>query len=429
MLQGRRDFVFDNTQAIQAFNRLKGPKLLYFGDHGHAPSTFPAADTDYAMTLSRRWFDRFLKGAGERRRHRRRRCSSRPTRGRGRRSSFAALAADAHADLPAAPASARTLGYEDHLTRVAGRTTIKLEDFGAPAVTGRRDRRRRLEPPGRASSSRRHAPGKTIVVSGGAVPTSAGKRTYTIRMLSQVTAIPAGSTPERDLRQLDLEHAGRPPLPRPAARRLAEADDRRGDAEAPRPPEAGLVRLAALALAALALRRRRRRRAERRPGRLVEHDPDRRHRPAQRPGDRLRGRRLRRGGLLQVRERPRRRVRTEDRLPLPRRRLRPRADRAADAAPRRAGQGLPDVQPGRHRADARDPAVPEPAEGAAALRRERHRAVRAGTTSSTRGRCRTCRASTRRARSTAATSHARGRGRRSPSSSRTATSARTSSPA
>ena len=61
MLQGRRDFVFDNTQAIQAFTRLKGPKLLYLGDHGHAPSTFPAADTDYAMTLSRRWFDRFLR--------------------------------------------------------------------------------------------------------------------------------------------------------------------------------------------------------------------------------------------------------------------------------------------------------------------------------------------------------------------------------
>ena len=29
----------------------------------------------------------------------------------------------------------RTLAYEDHLTRVAGRTKVKLEDFGAPTVT------------------------------------------------------------------------------------------------------------------------------------------------------------------------------------------------------------------------------------------------------------------------------------------------------
>ena len=57
-------------------------------------------------------------------------------------------------------------------------------------------------------------------------------------------------------------------------------------------------------------------------------------------------------------------------------------------APGRAGQGLPDVQPGRHRADARHPAVPEPAEGAAALRRQRHRRSSRTTTSSTRGRCR-----------------------------------------
>ena len=62
ILQGRRDFVFSNEQAITAFQRLKGPKLLYFGDHGHDPSTFPAPDTTYAMTLSRAWLDHFVKG-------------------------------------------------------------------------------------------------------------------------------------------------------------------------------------------------------------------------------------------------------------------------------------------------------------------------------------------------------------------------------
>jgi len=62
MLQGRKDFVFDMTQATQAYTRLTGPKHLYIGDFGHAPSTFPAADIAYVTELSRLWFDRFLKG-------------------------------------------------------------------------------------------------------------------------------------------------------------------------------------------------------------------------------------------------------------------------------------------------------------------------------------------------------------------------------
>jgi predicted acyl esterase len=62
MLQGRKDFAFDITQATQAYTRLAGPKHLYIGDFGHAPSTFPAADIAYVTELSRLWFDHFLKG-------------------------------------------------------------------------------------------------------------------------------------------------------------------------------------------------------------------------------------------------------------------------------------------------------------------------------------------------------------------------------
>ena len=47
MAQGRRDFLFGIDQASLAFKRLRGPKALYLGLHGHAPSTFPAADTGY----------------------------------------------------------------------------------------------------------------------------------------------------------------------------------------------------------------------------------------------------------------------------------------------------------------------------------------------------------------------------------------------
>ena len=57
MAQGRRDFLFGIDQAALAFKRLKGPKLLYLGLHGHAPSTFPAADTGFLMAQVRSWFD------------------------------------------------------------------------------------------------------------------------------------------------------------------------------------------------------------------------------------------------------------------------------------------------------------------------------------------------------------------------------------
>ena len=62
MFQGRRDFAFDMQQAIAAYTRLRGPKRLYLGNLGHAPSTFAADDFNYFMRRSREWFDRFLKG-------------------------------------------------------------------------------------------------------------------------------------------------------------------------------------------------------------------------------------------------------------------------------------------------------------------------------------------------------------------------------
>ena len=85
-----------------------------------------------------------------------------------------------------------------------------------------------------------------------------------------------------------------------------------------------------------------------------EDDPGRRHGPALRHRVRVRGGRARRQRLLQVRERTRRRQRPHDHLQVPRRRLQPRADRAGDAAARRAGPGLRDLQLARHRAEPRD---------------------------------------------------------------------------
>ena len=50
MAQGRRDFLFGIDQGSLAFQRLRGPKTLYVGLHGHAPSSFPAADTPFLMS-------------------------------------------------------------------------------------------------------------------------------------------------------------------------------------------------------------------------------------------------------------------------------------------------------------------------------------------------------------------------------------------
>jgi pimeloyl-ACP methyl ester carboxylesterase len=63
ILQGRRDFLFDVAQARRAFAELAGPKRLYLGDFGHAPSDFATAPDLVPMNLEvRQWFDRFLKG-------------------------------------------------------------------------------------------------------------------------------------------------------------------------------------------------------------------------------------------------------------------------------------------------------------------------------------------------------------------------------
>ncbi len=62
LFQGKIDFAFDLTQATGAFSRLGGPKKLYAGNFGHAPSTFPGVDGAYVLSEGVAWFDRFLRG-------------------------------------------------------------------------------------------------------------------------------------------------------------------------------------------------------------------------------------------------------------------------------------------------------------------------------------------------------------------------------
>jgi predicted acyl esterase len=62
MFQGRRDFAFDISQAKAGYALLKGPKRLYVGDFGHAPSTFPGPDFAQLTSLGLAWFEKYLTG-------------------------------------------------------------------------------------------------------------------------------------------------------------------------------------------------------------------------------------------------------------------------------------------------------------------------------------------------------------------------------
>lgn len=62
MFQGRVDYAFDVTQALNGYNRIAGPKHLYVGQFGHPPSTFPGPDIDYVLSQGLAWYDHYLKG-------------------------------------------------------------------------------------------------------------------------------------------------------------------------------------------------------------------------------------------------------------------------------------------------------------------------------------------------------------------------------
>jgi pimeloyl-ACP methyl ester carboxylesterase len=62
VVQGRRDFLFDLDQGIEAYRLLGGPKRLYMGDLGHDPSPNPPQELPVLAGQVRLWFDRYLKG-------------------------------------------------------------------------------------------------------------------------------------------------------------------------------------------------------------------------------------------------------------------------------------------------------------------------------------------------------------------------------
>jgi predicted acyl esterase len=176
--------------ATRAFAVLRGPKRLWIGNHGHAPSTFPAVDTPAMLREGKQWFDRFLRGTrngidGPRRVVLAASDSARVSRGTALPSTKATRFA-----LDLVPP--KTIARGGKVTWTTAPLARPLEVLGAPVV--------RVDVQSVAGWSRlvavlsaRTPGGKEIVVSGGGVPLRNGRRTVAIRLIDQATFVPRGS--------------------------------------------------------------------------------------------------------------------------------------------------------------------------------------------------------------------------------------------
>ena len=286
MAQGRRDFAFGIDQGTRAFKRLKGPKALYVGLHGHAPSTFPAADTGYLMTKAARVV-RLLPA------RRRAATAAQVVRlRRVRRSSPGRSVAPRDARRRCRRRSSRSRA--SRRSRGAGRPRARRPRCArrSRSTARRRCRRRsRRAAAGRGSSpcSRRaRRPGKEIVVSAGGVPTKPGAQKVTIQLIEPGDVRPEGVAAHAHARVVVDRAVGRePPLPRSARWRRPHAhasaprsSSCRACARRSRSDRARRGRRARRAGA----RRDGRRRARRGSRRHVHDRPPRRNRPAHRRG-------------------------------------------------------------------------------------------------------------------------------------------------
>jgi predicted acyl esterase len=188
MAQGRRDFLFGIDQGAQAFRRLKGPKALYVGLHGHQPSTFPAADTGVLMARAREWFDCWLVRAT---------CNAPAASVYVAPESFNGQVARRGSSLP--PVSPSIVAFPGVSTFARSGKAVRsaplrkaVEVYGSPTL------RTSVAASGGWSRivavlTARTPQGKEIVVSAGGVPTRPGAQKLTIRLASQATFIPRGS--------------------------------------------------------------------------------------------------------------------------------------------------------------------------------------------------------------------------------------------
>ena len=187
MFQGRRDFAFDIAQATAGMRQLKGPKRLYVGDFGHAPSTFPGPDFAQVTKLGYDWFTRYLVGTPAAIAP----FSLAPSPWRGRVRAFTALPATRQLRI-VLPGDDRLSGA-GRAQRTSGPFTGAAETFGSASVqvsarlTGGWSRLVAVLTADRGGS-------ETVVSEGGVNTTGViGNRRLTIRLIDTATLIPKGS--------------------------------------------------------------------------------------------------------------------------------------------------------------------------------------------------------------------------------------------
>jgi predicted acyl esterase len=188
MAQGRRDFLFGIDQGTRAYALLKGPKALYVGLHGHAPSTFPAADTTHLMTKVSAWFDCYLRSTG---------CDGSQVSVYLAPENFSGTTNRRGTVPPVSPTfvsfpGVTTFARSGKAVRTAAPTRKAIEIYGSPSV------QTTIAASGGWSRlvavlTARTAAGKEIIVSAGGIPTSNGARKVTIQLVNQATYIPKGS--------------------------------------------------------------------------------------------------------------------------------------------------------------------------------------------------------------------------------------------
>ena len=188
MFQGRRDFAFDIAQAKAGYALLKGPKRLYVGDFGHAPSTFPGPDFVRVTSLGLAWFSRYLVGASPSIAE----VSLAPSPWHGKAAKYAGLPPVRRLAIPL-PGNDRLAGAA-HAQRTSGRFTARAETFGSATVqvtvrvTGGWSRVVAVL----TAQPRR---GPEVVVSEGGINTSSlkGTRRVRIHLIDTATLIRQGS--------------------------------------------------------------------------------------------------------------------------------------------------------------------------------------------------------------------------------------------
>ncbi len=188
-MQGRRDFAFGIDQATRGCAALAGPKRLWIGNHGHPPSTFPAADTPRMLAEGKRWFDRYLRGVqnGIER--------TRPVTLAAEGSSHVIRFGGLPKTIPwrrAGRCTRATIARAGRVACTLGVTRSRLEDFGSPLVSVRATARGGWSRLVGVLSARTPA-GKQIVVADGGTSARPGARTYGFRLQSQATLVRAGS--------------------------------------------------------------------------------------------------------------------------------------------------------------------------------------------------------------------------------------------